>query len=637
MKNLLITMLILTASMNFHNLFCQTEISGIISSDTTLSLSYSPYVVTGNIMVNSTATLTIEPGVELRFEKSVGMLINGDLVARGTQDKYIIFTSNQNMPHKGDWSCLKFALSSGSVLEYCIIEYAGNKGNNGTVILENSYPYINHSIIRNGGTCGLLVDNTYPGSLKITNSIINDNGKSPVVPWGGGISISNCQYILITGNSIFNNQSSGIKLMSGTGSISNNEIYGNYASNEYGGGIGTDGGNVVVTYNIIRNNSAGFGGGIENGMGGGKITKNIILQNSASEGAACWGSFDSLFKNIIVQNSSDQNIIRYSQKSHIYMNQLIMNVSPEIIYNYYGITDSPGSSFIHNTTFLNNDDSNKSSLIQCFNTNPTLNYNNFIEDSLVYIVYNQDNSNTSTIDAKNNYWGTSQTSNIDNKIFDFNDDFSQGLVNYKPILSALDTVSPISPPRNVFKKDLGNGNIQLYWKSNEETDLKGYKIYWKPKSCYSFDKSIDAGNSTTFTLSDLNIDDTLAVTAYDNSVDGIDDQFDGNESWYSYAQKLEDTTVFVNEPTHYNYNIDINPNPFVNFSEIKYALPNTGSISIKVFNIIGTFEQELVNNPNHPPGEFKVLFDASNLPAGIYFYSLKTPDFMETKKMVIIK
>ena len=46
----------------------QTEVSGVISSNTTWVVSSSPYIVTGNILINESGTLTIEPGVLIKFD-----------------------------------------------------------------------------------------------------------------------------------------------------------------------------------------------------------------------------------------------------------------------------------------------------------------------------------------------------------------------------------------------------------------------------------------------------------------------------------------------------------------------------------------------------------------------------------------
>jgi hypothetical protein len=62
----------------------QTTASGIIETDTSWSIEHSPYIVTGDIVVKRNATLTIQPGVEVRFDGFYGLTVQGTLIADGT-------------------------------------------------------------------------------------------------------------------------------------------------------------------------------------------------------------------------------------------------------------------------------------------------------------------------------------------------------------------------------------------------------------------------------------------------------------------------------------------------------------------------------------------------------------------------
>jgi hypothetical protein len=78
------------------------------------------------------------------------------------------------------------------------------------------------------------------------------------------------------------------------------------------------------------------------------------------------------------------------------------------------------------------------------------------------------------------------------------------------------------------------------------------------------------------------------------------------------------------------------PNPFNPITTIKYSVPQSTKVVIKVFDVLGNKIETLVNEEK-PVGTYELTWYAENLPSGIYFYRLQAGDFIETKKMVFIK
>ena len=78
------------------------------------------------------------------------------------------------------------------------------------------------------------------------------------------------------------------------------------------------------------------------------------------------------------------------------------------------------------------------------------------------------------------------------------------------------------------------------------------------------------------------------------------------------------------------------PNPFNPRTEISYEVPSAKLVKLTVYNILGKEMAELVNE-RQSPGRYKVSFDASNLTSGVYFYTLSTDNFTETKRMILLK
>lgn len=103
--------------------------------------------VTHDVLVSKGKTLTIEPGVRLRFQPNAFLEIGhrgSRLVAKGTKDKPIVFTSSAEKPQRGDWIGLVFddAVGEGTVLENAIVEYGGRRshGGQGAITVFRAFP-----------------------------------------------------------------------------------------------------------------------------------------------------------------------------------------------------------------------------------------------------------------------------------------------------------------------------------------------------------------------------------------------------------------------------------------------------------------------------------------------------------------
>lgn len=78
------------------------------------------------------------------------------------------------------------------------------------------------------------------------------------------------------------------------------------------------------------------------------------------------------------------------------------------------------------------------------------------------------------------------------------------------------------------------------------------------------------------------------------------------------------------------------PNPFNSSSVIKYSIPKSSQLKIKIFNTLGEEIETLVNEEKLA-GIYELTWNAVKLPSGVYFYRLQAGDFVETKKMILLK
>ncbi|HRI47748.1 MAG TPA: T9SS type A sorting domain-containing protein [Ignavibacteriaceae bacterium] len=78
------------------------------------------------------------------------------------------------------------------------------------------------------------------------------------------------------------------------------------------------------------------------------------------------------------------------------------------------------------------------------------------------------------------------------------------------------------------------------------------------------------------------------------------------------------------------------PNPFNPMTSINYQIKEKGLVSLKVFDMLGKEVAELVNETKDE-GQHSIMFDASNLPSGVYIYSLRVNDYVQNNKMTLLK
>ena len=91
----------------------------------------------------------------------------------------------------------------------------------------------------------------------------------------------------------------------------------------------------------------------------------------------------------------------------------------------------------------------------------------------------------------------------------------------------------------------------------------------------------------------------------------------------------------ANVPTEYaleqNY-----PNPFNPTTTFRYSIPQTSKVVIKVYDILGN-EIAILIDEEKSVGTYELTWNAENVPTGVYFYQLKTGDFINSKKMILLK
>ena len=87
----------------------------------------------------------------------------------------------------------------------------------------------------------------------------------------------------------------------------------------------------------------------------------------------------------------------------------------------------------------------------------------------------------------------------------------------------------------------------------------------------------------------------------------------------------------------YEYQLSQNhPNPFNPTTTINYSIESTGLVTLRVYDMLGTEVASIVNEEKEA-GKYSATFNASYLPSGIYFYTLTSGSYMDTKKLILLK
>jgi hypothetical protein len=185
-----------------------------------------------------------------------------------------------------------------------------------------------------------------------------------------------------------------------------------------------------------------------------------------------------------------------------------------------------------------------------------------------------------------------------------------------------------------FIATLLNYNVRLDWTTATEANNSGFEIYRK-KSEDRIQESeweklgfVPGFGTTTEPKSYSFIDEDVKTGTYKYRLKQID--FDGT---FEYSNEIEVEFDFIPKEfvLYQNY-----PNPFNPSTTIRFSIPQSSLVTLKIYNALGQEVRTLVNGFTES-GLHTINFDASNLNSGVYFYKLDAGQFSEVKKITLIK
>ena len=169
---------------------------------------------------------------------------------------------------------------------------------------------------------------------------------------------------------------------------------------------------------------------------------------------------------------------------------------------------------------------------------------------------------------------------------------------------------------------------EISWITATETNNAGFSLERKSTNTNWIEVVFINGSGTTTETKAYNyVDEQLTVGVHSYRIKQID--YDGT---FTYSKIVE---VEISAPDNYalfqNY-----PNPFNPSTTIKFTLPVETEVQLSVYNTIGEKVAEVFNGSLNE-GYHEVVFDAASLTSGTYFYRLEANEFVDVKKMLILK
>lgn len=250
-----------------------------------------------------------------------------------------------------------------------------------------------------------------------------------------------------------------------------------YCTVEYGGGSGNgavwgDSASPFIDNCVIRQNAAS---GLYLDSSASIISNNTISDNTGNGIYTSSSGTVTISDNTISGNtiSGSNGAAVYTKSSKPFTNNIIAN------------NEAEGSGNT-NAVFIN--------------ATPAFNYNSITDNTAEFALYYNKPAGSPDLDATDNWWGTTVDMEIFLMIYDFFDDASKGIVNYRPYLRTL------SPPEDLTIT-VADSIVTLNWTANPESDLAGYKVYYGQNEGGPYDGTgavegdspIDVGDVTTAT------------------------------------------------------------------------------------------------------------------------------------------
>jgi len=180
-----------------------------------------------------------------------------------------------------------------------------------------------------------------------------------------------------------------------------------------------------------------------------------------------------------------------------------------------------------------------------------------------------------------------------------------------------------------FVSTTNRNNVTLNWSTSKEINNQGFDIERQAGNSPLWIKSGTVqGNGTINEPKNYSFTERVNSGKYNYRLKQTD--YDGNLKYYYLNSEVE-----VGIPVSYNISQNY-PNPFNPSTKIDLEIPHDGNVQILLYDISGREVAKIVNEAK-TAGYYSVIFNASDLSSGIYFYIIKAGEYQEAKRMMLVK
>jgi peptidoglycan/xylan/chitin deacetylase (PgdA/CDA1 family) len=188
--------------------------------------------------------------------------------------------------------------------------------------------------------------------------------------------------------------------------------------------------------------------------------------------------------------------------------------------------------------------------------------------------------------------------------------------------------NPLPVELTSFAAVVSKMNVILTWKTATEVNNYGFNVERRVDNNNWEEIGFVNGNGNSNSPKDYSFLDKNLIGG--SKIQYRLKQID-NDGQFEHSNVVEVNVVPDEYVLYQNY-----PNPFNPSTTIRYQIPTESKVVIKIYNILGSEVMELLNERKEA-GVYEVEFKAENLPSGTYIYRIIADNFVETKKMILLK